>query len=213
MLFNEGEFQMRKMWHEGLNEGLDETGEPMIGPDTSITTFTRSFRNLQSRLLQGPQHDGERLITIDGGPHTFWWPTQSPDGEFSQWDVPAQQLLREIQPDAKFILTLSDPTKRMYSDYYFLEDNLRPVRPGGASSKSAEQFHERVREQIETFNFCVSQYMQDLKLQTENRNWTFAPSEYAASVKNILPQDYYEAFPLWFRSAQMYAFHYCPFFF
>lgn len=49
---------------------------------------------------------------------------------FLPHDIPPVQLIREIQPHAKFIITLNDPVKRMYSDYYFLEDTLKPVRPG-----------------------------------------------------------------------------------
>jgi len=35
----------------------------------------------------------------------------------------------------------------MYSDYYFLEDNLRPVQPG-PTTKSALQFHGRAAVQV-----------------------------------------------------------------
>jgi hypothetical protein len=47
----------------------------------------------------------DQLITVDGGPHTLWWPTQSPNGTFLQWDVPPPQILREMQPNAKFLIT------------------------------------------------------------------------------------------------------------
>lgn len=47
----------------------------------------------------------------------------------------------------RFIITLTDPIKRMYSDYYFLEDNLRPVQPG-PTTKSALQFHGRAAVQV-----------------------------------------------------------------
>lgn len=89
-------------------------------------------------------------------------PTQSPDGSFLPEDVPPAQLLREMQPDAKFILTLTDPVKRMYSDYYFLEDNMRPVRPNGpntVTSKSALQFHGRAAAQVRAFQRCVEDYL------------------------------------------------------
>jgi hypothetical protein len=32
---------------------------------------------------------------------------------------------REMQPNAKFIITLADPVRRHYSDYYFLNDNRK----------------------------------------------------------------------------------------
>ena len=89
-------------------------------------------------------------------------PTQQPDGTFLPQDIPPSQLIREIQPQAKFIITITDPVKRFYSDYYFLGDDLRPVfRPGnrgGSHSgnpnqdKSPQQLHERVIDQIDLFN-------------------------------------------------------------
>ena len=57
-------------------------------------------------------------------------PTQSPDGAFLPEDVPYAQLLRAMQPDARLILTLSDPVRRLYSDYYFLDDRYSfPLPP------------------------------------------------------------------------------------
>lgn len=61
-----------------------------------------------------------------------------------------------MQPNAKFLLTLTDPVQRMYSDYYFLDDNLRPVRPGQETTKSAQQFHERCVSQVEEMKKCIS---------------------------------------------------------
>jgi hypothetical protein len=78
-------------------------------------------------------------------------------------DIPPPQMLREIQPNAKFIITLADPVKRMYSDYYFLEDNLRPVRPNSETTKSAEEFHVRSVVQVQEFNKCVADQMELLK--------------------------------------------------
>lgn len=66
-------------------------------------------------------------------------------GDILPEDVSAVQLIRELQPQAKFLLTLSDPVRRMYSDYYFLNDNLLPVYNTAASdyTKSAQEFHLR----------------------------------------------------------------------
>ena len=76
-------------------------------------------------------------------------------------DIPPPQILREMQPDAKFIITMSDPVKRTYSDYHFLGDDLKPVMQGPPpgnrgrkkdnhhfesstpSTKSAQEFHDR----------------------------------------------------------------------
>jgi hypothetical protein len=103
------------------------------------------------------------LITIDGGPHTFWWPTQNSDGTLLPEDVPPTQIIREMQPNAKFIITLSDPVKRLYSDYYFLQDNLRPVKAGIENThKSADELHDRVVMQISEFQYCLEKNMNNL---------------------------------------------------
>jgi hypothetical protein len=114
-------------------------------------------------------------------------PTQNSDGGFLSEDIPAPQIVREIQPDAKFLLTLSDPVHRMYSDYYFLDDNLRPVKPGQDSNKSAKQFHKRVVEQIEGMNACIVEEISSL------------------IVDNIYPSDFDKSAgsALWFRASQM----------
>jgi hypothetical protein len=190
------------VWHEGL-EGEERTGEPFIGPATSIFTFTRAFEHFMKYIDHHPEEAATK-ITIDGGPHTFWWPTQSPDGAFLTYDVPPQQMIREIQPDAKFLITVSDPTRRMYSDYYFLEDNLKPVRPGGARTKSAHEFHKRVTNQINNFNRCIDEYMDILSTEvTHFQNAYITASEYAKAVENMLSPKYIQQFPLWFRAAQM----------
>ena len=38
-------------------------------------------------------------VTIDGGPHTFWWPTQSPDGTIQPHQIPPPQIIRELYRD------------------------------------------------------------------------------------------------------------------
>lgn len=204
--FSRGEFITRPMWHEGMkNEDVDHVGEPQLGPGSSLNTFTRAFRALEEALEKAPE-DNSQKITIDGGPHTLWWPTQSPDGTFENWDVPPQQLLREMQPQAKFILTLADPVKRMYSDYYFLEDNLKPVRPGGATSKSASQFHDRARSQVATFQTCVKEYVGTLRDEMKQHGFTLRKSVDAlATVRDSIPAEYHDVLPLWFRASQMCA--------
>ena len=61
-----------------------------------------------------------------------------------------------MQPDAKFIITLADPVQRLYSDYYFLEDDRSVAnRDGKDSKKSAVAFHVRVEEQIDLMKKCI----------------------------------------------------------
>lgn len=134
--------------------------------------------------------DPSEMITIDGGPHTLWWPTQSPDGLFQPHDIPPPQILRELQPQAKFIITLADPVHRMYSDYYFLDDDLRPAKRSDMNHngdiKSPEVFHSRVKSQVNEFQNCVSKtrkhYIQDESRSSNNEHdaWWFRASQMCA---------------------------------
>jgi hypothetical protein len=120
-------------------------------------------------------------------------PTQSPDGTFLL-DVPIPQLLREMQPDAKFIVTVNDPVRRMYSDYYFLHDNLKPLRPGMPHNKSGEEFHYRAEAQVRQFKACVQRYVSRL-----------AGTPPSLHATNSVPDKDSDLFPLWFRASQMYV--------
>ncbi len=97
-------------------------------------------------------------------------------------------MLREMQPDAKLLVTVSDPVKRMYSDYYFLDDNLLPVRPGaeGASHKSAESFHERSKAQVDGMLLCISDNERELVSKEVNSDLTELRKK-----------------QIWFRASQM----------
>ncbi len=186
---------------EGLHAGEPKRGEKLLGSGSSILSFTSAFASFAHTLSH---EDHEDMITIDGGPHTLWWPTQSPDGRYLVKDIPAPQIIREIQPHARFIITLSDPVKRMYSDYYFLNDDLRPVRPGESSGKSAHEFHERSKKQVDLFQTCVRGYMKRLisqmkRFPTSQLNTT----KLLQDVQLDLPREYLTYFPLWFRASQM----------
>lgn len=149
-------------------------------------------------------------------------PTQAPDGEYLTKDVPPVQLIHKLQPNAKFLITVVDPVKRFYSDYYFLGDDLKPVKPGRVGVKSPEQLHERVTEQIDLFNVCIKRYMKRLvpqyqELKKKNSKSSDKDNNDANNqllddlphllkennVKLDLSREYLTYFPLWFRSAQM----------
>jgi len=123
-----------------------------LGREISIYSFTKMFAKAVREIRKKPTE----VITIDGGPHTLWWSTQQPDGSFAPEDIPAVQILRELQPHAKFIITLADPVRRMYSDYWFLNDDRSVARRiDDVDRKSAAQFHERAVEQTVLFDTCV----------------------------------------------------------
>lgn len=130
-----------------------------LGSASSVYTFTQEFDGAAKVIAAHPS----TRITMDGGPHTLWWPTQSPDGTFLE-DVPPAQILREMQPNAKFIITLQDPVKRMYSDYFFLDDNLQVhdtnvKKRSFRAEKSPADFHNRAEKQINRFKKCVSEQL------------------------------------------------------
>ena len=114
--FTRGEFS-----YDRLTENMK------INSKTSIYSYTDSFQN---KAVEAISMNPSKAITIDGGPHTLWWPTQEPDGSMAPDDIPPVQIVREMQPSAKFIITLCDPVRRMYSDYNFLGDDLKPVKAG-----------------------------------------------------------------------------------
>lgn len=97
-----------------------------------------------------------------------------------------------MQPDAKFIITLADPVQRLYSDYYFLEDDRSVAnRDGRASTKSAAAFHARVEEQIKQMKNCIQDEV--TKHLTESASLDAEEARTAGQ----------EGSPQWFRASQM----------
>lgn len=96
-----------------------------------------------------------------------------------------------MQPDAKFIVTLSDPVQRLYSDYHFLEDDRSVSRQGanGKNTKSAYTFHTRAEEQINTMKKCI-----------RDEITVMSNSEGNEDLKGDV---YSEGSPQWFRASQM----------
>lgn len=135
----------------------------MLSEDTSLYSFTSAFDEAAVEIRYRYEHQMHpQAITVDGGPHTLWWPTQSPDGTLLPEEIPAPQIIREMQPNAKFLITLSDPVNRMYSDYYFLDDSLKPVetvnrqqrkKSQDVHEKSPKEFHLRAEKQVRLLKY------------------------------------------------------------
>ena len=204
-----GEFMTTKMAQEGhepagiLSEGKRRGGrERALSELSSIFTFTNSFDAATREIFQHP----DRLITIDGGPHTFWWPTQEPDGSPNPAAIPPPQIIREMQPDAKFVITLTDPVKRHYSDYYFLDDDRSVVRPGAGtvSHKSAKAFHDRCVQQVEDMKECIQEQVDELVVAEKKKRKEFStkPDE---DVSHGLEEAGAVGHPYWFRASQICA--------
>lgn len=99
-----------------------------------------------------------------------------------------------MQPNAKFIITLSDPVQRLYSDYYFLDDDTSVVRPGSRSQslKSASNFHQRALEQVTTISECIQEKL--LGMLSSDKG--------SGSGNNALGEGTL-GHPLWLRASQM----------
>ena len=103
-----------------------------------------------------------------------------------------------MQPNAKFIITLSDPVQRLYSDYYFLEDDRSVVKQrnlsGKVSTKSAKAFHERSLQQINQMKTCIQEEVTRL-LRDSGVNSQDVKGKEAAAMQT--------GSPYWFRASQM----------
>jgi hypothetical protein len=212
--FTRGEFTDRALPPEGENNG--QRGEPAISPKSSIFSFTNSFDLATKEIYANPR----TMITIDGGPHTFWWPTQEPDGRLNPNLIPTPQIIREIQPNAKFIITLSDPVHRLYSDYYFLNDDRTvahhgPIPPNSKSNpkpnpksgpksdvKSSKIFDERVKLQINDMHLCIEESLMQVQDALVLEKFNPTPKEWTAED---IEGGKEEGGPLWVRAAQMCA--------
>ena len=60
-------------------------------------------------------------------------------------DMPIPLLLRALQPQARLIISLADPVRRMYSDYFFLTSNSVAFDTDG---KSPVLFHDIATDQV-----------------------------------------------------------------
>ena len=155
-----------------------------LSPQSSLLSFANEFSQPAAKIRLNP-----KMITVDGGPHTFWWPTQSPDGSALPEDIPPPQVLRELQPRARFLLTLQDPVARMYSDYFFLDSNLlvhdMNVKGGKkADAKSAKDFHLKALDQITRFGKCVSRSLDASLSKEKEKRHRLEPS--LARIKRLI---------------------------
>ena len=184
-----GEFTRNAMAAEENNEAsMDASAvhwsSRRLSPQSSLLSFANEFALPAGKIRHNP-----KMITIDGGPHTFWWPTQSPDGSALPDEIPPPQILRELQPRARFLLTLQDPVARMYSDYHFLDSNMlvhdMNVKGGKkADAKSAKDFHVKAVDQITRFGKCVSRALDAALGKEKDKRRRLEPS--LARIKRLI---------------------------
>ncbi|XP_078587473.1 carbohydrate sulfotransferase 15-like isoform X1 [Branchiostoma floridae x Branchiostoma japonicum] len=114
--------------------------------EAAWTIRTRIRNRLFLARKEVVQHN---VITGEGSASTMWdnrrWRRELWNTSNNEPPILVANLLRAVQPHARFILTLRNPTERLYSEYlYFTSGN-----------KSVEDFHRRVSLAIDIFNSCL----------------------------------------------------------
>ena len=129
--------------------------EGYVDAHTRLDEFSRSHRDVSRRIQAG-----EALTVLDGGPHTLWWSTQRHDGVDSRM-VPVPQLLNFLVPEAKLIVSLAEPSRRTYSDYWFLTaDGVagRPIKGKQQPLQSADDFHSKILKDVKALELCFDAF-------------------------------------------------------
>ncbi|XP_061409004.1 carbohydrate sulfotransferase 15 [Lethenteron reissneri] len=114
-----------------------------------LDLFDNATRRIKDTFTEENGYTYHRIINGEASASTMWdnnaWETAF--GNTSDGEPPflVQDFIHAVQPEAKLIVMLRNPTERLYSDYlYFMETN-----------KSAEAFHEKVVESVELFLACA----------------------------------------------------------
>lgn len=114
-----------------------------------LDLFDLAAHKIQEGLNGNSEHNRTlQLITGEASVSTMWdnqaW---SYVLNVDQGDPPylTQDFVHKIQPNAKIIIMLRDPTERLYSDYLYFKK----------ANKSAEDFHQKVMESVQLFKSCL----------------------------------------------------------
>ena len=146
--FTRGEFTWTRLDREdGEHRGVGDLEERRLGRGSSVYSFTHAFDG-PARVIRERPLD---TITIDGGPHTLWWGVQNSNGHLEEEDVPVPQILSLMQPNAKFIITIADPVKRLFSDYYFLDDNLKVAAQNQRQKERIDVLTRKYNDMVATY--------------------------------------------------------------
>lgn len=142
--------------------------ESYLDDETQLGAFANEHRDAAAEIDKDLIDSSLKsdLILIDGGPHTLWWSTQAFDGS-DTGAAPVPQLLRALVPTAKLIVTLAEPARRSYSDYWFLTER-GVVRPDFGDSKpqhhpeqSPEDFDAKMRIDTQAMELCFDRFSED----------------------------------------------------
>ncbi|XP_035665240.1 carbohydrate sulfotransferase 15-like [Branchiostoma floridae] len=107
---------------------------------------TQIKKHLTSSGQKVVNHD---VITGEASVSTLYdnrrWGREAWDMSRNEPSVLVASLLQAVQPHARFILTIRDPTERLYSEYLYFTHG----------DKSAASFHDNVIVAIDGFNNCL----------------------------------------------------------
>nr|XP_046258181.1 carbohydrate sulfotransferase 15-like [Scatophagus argus]XP_046258182.1 carbohydrate sulfotransferase 15-like [Scatophagus argus] len=96
-------------------------------------------------------HPSLQFTTGEASASTMWdnqfWSYLHPEETETEPPFLAQDFIHAVQPGAKIIIMLRDPVERLYSDYLYFK----------TVNKSAEDFHKKVVESVQLFQFCLSE--------------------------------------------------------
>ncbi|XP_066276669.1 carbohydrate sulfotransferase 15-like isoform X1 [Branchiostoma lanceolatum] len=134
----------------------------MAGDIPNVTVPVREYLDLfdgaastiKSRIKKSLTSSGQEVvnhdvITGEASVSTLYdnrrWGREVWDESSNEPAVLVANLLKAVQPHARFILTIRDPAERLYSEYLYF----------GNGKKSAATFHKNVITAIDGFNNCL----------------------------------------------------------
>ncbi|XP_075997908.1 carbohydrate sulfotransferase 15-like [Genypterus blacodes] len=135
-----------------------------------LDLFDLAAHNIQEGINGNSSGDHGKLqfITGEASASTMWdnqvWSYLHGDAEEAQPPFLAQDFIHAVQPHAKIIIMLRDPTERLYSDYLYFK----------MANKSAVDFHQKVVESVQLFQSCLS-------------HWSLRSCVYNTGLYNTMP--------------------------
>ena len=119
-----------------------------------IPMYLFNFAN-GSRLIESGQYD---TITIDSSPNIMfdWLRYYKNEPPITYCQMPA--IIPEVLPDSKFIVTMRNPVKMMYSAFWFSCTTNNITVPEHTRLRGPSIFHERVVIKLRQFRRCLQRY-------------------------------------------------------
>ncbi|CAH1266651.1 CHST15 [Branchiostoma lanceolatum] len=131
----------RRRFHESFDLYLDLFDEAAVIIGNQKENSSHPTRN---------ELDFHYVITGEGSVTTLWdntrWRKEFWDTTNNEPPILVANILRAVQPHARFIVTLRDPAERLFSEYLYVKRDI---------SKTIEGFHKAVMFSINGFNNCL----------------------------------------------------------